>query len=298
MDFVAIDFETANQYPDSACAIGLAIAKDGQITEVFASLIRPEDSEFSPRNMAVHGISPEDVADKPTFKELWPKLSELIGAGPLVAHNAAFDMRVLATSLWGRGLEIPRIQCACTLEMSRGLLPGLPNHRLGTLAKVFGIGFNHHQASDDAAVCARVAMMLGRLAPGGLAAYLGDLCPDTSVTEEYEGAAEDYLNELDVVRDDEKGTGRAGAGRIGRIGVAAPDGRFEGMRFVFTGDMVSVSREDAKAIVEEQGGKAPSSVSGKTDFVVVGEAVLQSYQKSGRTTGKLAKALVFLASGG
>lgn len=45
----------------------------------------------------------------------------------------------------------------------------------------------------------------------------------------------------------------------------------KGMTFVFTGELENYTREEAKEIVERLGGKVTSSVSGSTDFVVVGK---------------------------
>lgn len=47
---------------------------------------------------------------------------------------------------------------------------------------------------------------------------------------------------------------------------------FSGKSFVLTGTMYSLSRDKAEAIIESLGGKTSGSVSGKTDYVVVGEA--------------------------
>ena len=41
-DFIAIDFETANQEPSSVCSIGVVMVRDGQIVDSFYSLIQPE----------------------------------------------------------------------------------------------------------------------------------------------------------------------------------------------------------------------------------------------------------------
>lgn len=49
------------------------------------------------------------------------------------------------------------------------------------------------------------------------------------------------------------------------------DGRFNGLTFVLTGTLESFTRDEAKKIIEDFGGKASSSVSKKTDYVLAGE---------------------------
>ena len=41
-DFIAIDFETANQEPSSVCSIGVVMVRDGQIVDSFYSLTDAE----------------------------------------------------------------------------------------------------------------------------------------------------------------------------------------------------------------------------------------------------------------
>lgn len=48
-------------------------------------------------------------------------------------------------------------------------------------------------------------------------------------------------------------------------------GVFLGLNFVFTGTLPTLARDEAKRLVEERGGKASSSVSKKTSYVVAGE---------------------------
>ena len=50
------------------------------------------------------------------------------------------------------------------------------------------------------------------------------------------------------------------------------DDRFKGMTFVLTGTLTRFDRKTAQALIEERGGKASSSVSKKTTYVVAGEA--------------------------
>ncbi|MRR53526.1 MAG: NAD-dependent DNA ligase LigA [Deltaproteobacteria bacterium] len=47
-------------------------------------------------------------------------------------------------------------------------------------------------------------------------------------------------------------------------------GKFAGMNFVFTGTLSQFTRDEAKRIVENEGGHTPGSVSRKTDYVVAG----------------------------
>lgn len=109
MNFVAMDFETANAKRASACSIALAIVRDNQVAHEFYSLINPE-MEFSWRNINVHGIHEKDVVDAPTFPEVWDHIAPLFTANKLViAHNAAFDNSVLKRTLERYDVNPPTI---------------------------------------------------------------------------------------------------------------------------------------------------------------------------------------------
>ena len=56
--------------------------------------------------------------------------------------------------------------------------------------------------------------------------------------------------------------------------------KWEGETFVFTGSLKTMSREEAESKVESMGGRASSSVSKKTNFVVVGEDPGSKYEKA------------------
>ena len=49
------------------------------------------------------------------------------------------------------------------------------------------------------------------------------------------------------------------------------DGPLKGKTLVFTGELRQYTRDEAERLVEDLGGRATSSVSGQTDYVVVGE---------------------------
>jgi DNA ligase (NAD+) len=52
---------------------------------------------------------------------------------------------------------------------------------------------------------------------------------------------------------------------------AAAGGAFAGKQFVLTGTLPSMTRDEARALIESRGGRVTSSVSKKTDYVVAGE---------------------------
>ncbi|CQR47889.1 DNA polymerase III PolC-type [Paraliobacillus sp. PM-2] len=148
MDFVAIDFETANRYRNSACAIGIVVGNEYGVVDEYYSLINPQ-SPFEMQNMRVHGITEEDVLEAPTFADIWPTVKRYINNQIVVAHNASFDMSVLRASLDQHNCPYPSLQYLCSVMLSRQVWPGLPNYKLNTLADVHGIMLDHHHALAD-----------------------------------------------------------------------------------------------------------------------------------------------------
>ena len=85
MNFVAIDFETANYQPDSACAVGLVKVVGGEIVDQAVHLIRPPTKQFV--FTYIHGLTWKDVAKSDDFGTLWPKLEPLL-EGATVSRRA------------------------------------------------------------------------------------------------------------------------------------------------------------------------------------------------------------------
>ncbi len=153
-DFTAIDFETATSGYTSVCSLGWCVVKDSRISERHEILVRPDPFEFNEYNIKIHGITPEMVYDKPTFDQYWDMLYPYIESRMIVAHNAAFDIRVLCKTLQHFGIELPHFNYLCTVQMSQRAYPELESHRLNNLCDALGIVFNHHHAYDDAYACA------------------------------------------------------------------------------------------------------------------------------------------------
>jgi DNA polymerase III subunit epsilon len=160
MNFLAIDFETANHRPDSACAVGLVKVVDGVIAERAVHLIRPPTREFV--FTYIHGLSWKDVAQKEDFGELWPKIEPLFsGAEFLVAHNASFDKRVLAACCATYGLPMPLQTFQCTVQVARRTW-GIYPTKLSNVCESLKIELKHHEALSDAMACAQIMLQAGK----------------------------------------------------------------------------------------------------------------------------------------
>src|SRR5699024_109185 len=151
MQFVSIDFETANEKRFSPCAIGVVVANEDYIEREYYYLINPLTS-FSPWNKRIHGITEADVQDAPTYAELWPILKEIMDHKLVVAHNASFDMSVMRKTLDHFQLSYPELDYLCTVNISKKVWPEVINHKLNTLATYHNISFDHHQADRKSVV--------------------------------------------------------------------------------------------------------------------------------------------------
>jgi DNA polymerase-3 subunit epsilon len=157
MNFTAIDFETAHaNYP---CEIGLSKVENGQIIDSKSWLIKPACFPYmNPWNQRVHGISNSHLVNAINFDELWSELKPWFDDSTLVAHNAAFDMRVLRAALAHYDLAIPNAEYFCSVSLSKKVWKNLPSHSLGVVCEYHNIKFRHHRAGDDAEACAKIAI--------------------------------------------------------------------------------------------------------------------------------------------
>lgn len=166
MDFLALDFETATAQPDSPCELGIAVVRGGVVREVRNWLIKPPQwPYFSPYNIAVHGITPQDVAGAPRWQQIWNEVSDLLHEQVVVAHNAAFDMNVLRSTLAAHGLAHPTFEYFCSVSMSRKVWPGRASYGLRPMCDMHGIGFKHHRAGNDAEATAELVLRATDLRP-------------------------------------------------------------------------------------------------------------------------------------
>ena len=152
--YIVFDVETPNYANNRMSAIGVVVVEDGKMVKEINTLVNPE-AHFDSFNISLTGIHPEDVRDAPTFPELWKTLEPIFSSGILVAHNAAFDVRVLSHCLHDYGIRWrAKAEYACTVTMGRRVYPQLPNHKLDTLCRYKKIPLHHHEAGSDCRACA------------------------------------------------------------------------------------------------------------------------------------------------
>ncbi len=161
-DFVAIDFETANNHRTSVCSVGIVVVRGGEIVHRYHSLIRPEPNYYSSFTTEVHGMVYSDTVDERPFPDVWAEVSQLIGNLPLVAHNRPFDESCLRAVFAEYSMPYPNYEFHCTLAASRRKYGAiLPNHQLHTVTARCGFDLTrHHHALADAEACAHIALKL------------------------------------------------------------------------------------------------------------------------------------------
>lgn len=123
--------------------------ENGKIKDEFQTLINPQQ-HIRKSSIAIHGITPDMVADAPTEEEIMPKILEFIGDYPIVAHNAIFDYTFLnEASLRTTGQELKNARVD-SQQMFKEVFPDLDSHGLEALTKKFNVDLtNHHRAMAD-----------------------------------------------------------------------------------------------------------------------------------------------------
>lgn len=154
--FVAIDFETADNERDSACAVALVRVEAGQVVRAEARLIRPPRCVL-PSFTEIHGITDKQLRSERPFRLVWPELAPMLeGASFLVAHNASFDQEVLDACCERTRLPKPALQWACTVQIARRRWPHWSSHKLNLCCDRLGIPLKHHDPMSDALACAEI----------------------------------------------------------------------------------------------------------------------------------------------
>jgi DNA polymerase-3 subunit epsilon len=261
MSYCAIDFETANWFRGSPCAVGLVKVVDGEVADTRRYLMRPPKGydDFDAFNIALHGITPEMVQHEPRFAQRLPEMIEFAEGFPFVAHNAAFDMGVVRDACDASGLPWPRLSYTCTLVLSRCTW-SLLSYSLPWVAEAAGIPFDHHHDPDaDARACSAILLAVAAhhnattfdelaRATGVRLGTMGDAVWDGCHRGWFEGRQ--YVPDANPNAD--------------------PCHPFYGQEMVFTGALSSMPRAVAWDRVAEVGGRPAPGVTKHTNILVIG----------------------------
>ncbi|WP_278592041.1 exonuclease domain-containing protein [Olsenella uli] len=169
-----LDVETPNRHNDSICSIAM-VQTDARGNEVARAytLVNPM-AQFDDVNMRIHGITPRDVRDSPTFREVWAEtISPLLDGSLAVAHNATYDLCVLWKAARAAGDPMGPVPFACTKAMAQRLMPTSASFRLPDVCRGLGVSMGaHHNATCDADGCMGAFWELARMARWDLSPFV------------------------------------------------------------------------------------------------------------------------------
>lgn len=243
MEFLAIDVETANADMSSICQIGIAEFKDGIVIDEWSSLINPE-GHFDAINIAIHGITKNDVRGAPKFHNVAQELYGLLDNAITVCHThfdrvsiskaaSRYDIRA-PESIW---LDSARVARRAWKEIAwRG-------YGLSNVCEIIGYEFQHHDALEDAKAAGHI--LIAAIDKTGL-------------------GLEDWLKRVRQPIDPDSVLSSA----IRRDG--NPEGALYGENVVFTGAL-EIPRRNAADMAAGIGCNVGSGVTKKTTILVVGD---------------------------
>lgn len=271
MNFITIDFETANDNYNSASQVGIALIKDGIIVDEFKSLIKPP-GKFAAKNIEITGITPGDVANAPKFIEIWDDIYKLINSPNfVVAHNAFFDMSVLRASLAEYNIIPPNFNYLCSINICSTLVDlSNENKSLANLTKIYGYSFKHHDALEDAKACAYI---VNRVLEESNTSSLEEAC-----VKHNELIINPFLNlpipSKPAVFNRSNNFKQWNDVKISEIKTTKKSfdtsNIFYNKNIVLTGELENYSRKEALQEIADRGGILKSGVSRNTDFLIVG----------------------------
>ena len=167
--YIVLDTETTGLSVEEGhkiIEIGAVLLEDrNKSTNYFHTYINPQRL-IEEEAIKVHGITNEELEDKPLFDEIVDEFLEFVQDSSLVIHNAAFDLGFLNNEIKLASSKNPLLEDICdvidTLAVARNKFPGQRNS-LDALANRFNINDydrTFHGALLDANILADVFLNL------------------------------------------------------------------------------------------------------------------------------------------
>ena len=285
LNYTAIDFETANSYRGSPCAVGLVRVRDGVSVAERRWLMRPpeEVDYFDGYNVSIHGITAKMVANEPRWKQLLPSIVDFIGDDVVIAHNAGFDISVIRYACAADNIERPEMRFLCTLVLARRAL-SLPSYRLPFVLDALGASIdNYHDPLADARAVVDIVRGLATTnsvndldtLAGSLRVCIGHMSSGIYKGSVYKGG---------------RSTGGSRPARSGLNPDADPDGYLYGRIVVFTGTLMSMTRQIAWDECSRVGATPEQTTTKRTNVLVIGDINPALLRPGATLTAKARKA--------
>lgn len=289
-NFVAIDLETATSDRSSICQIGITEVVDGKPLKARSWLVQPEGNKYDSMNIWIHGITPEDTKNSPSFPEVWKEVLPYLQNKIVVAHNTSFDMYALRDAFNKYKIEYPTFDYFCSLRIARCIVKGCYSYSLDVVANHLGLEFGvHHKADSDSLGCALVLLKCLEIDGSKLDEleekynfHRGFFSPNTFVAHLKHEKQYKYSS---IIKDLEEHPELNDEGNY-----------FYGKSVCFTGTTKFAVRKEMLQMVKNVGGIPMDSVTKNTDVLVVGQ---QDYRIVGADgmSSKQKKALCLLEKG-
>ena len=163
---VYLDTETTGLDGQAEIVDLAVIAGDGEV--LLDTLIRPVRS-IPLVASGIHGIRDADVADAPTWDDVFAEFGRVTQGRRIVVYNADFDKRIVSQCCAQYALASPEVVWQCAMRAyaefcaEPGQSGGFKWHRLDRAAYRFGISPGGHRALADAKVCRAVVLGMAQL---------------------------------------------------------------------------------------------------------------------------------------
>lgn len=262
INFVAVDFETA--VSNAACQIGIVVVRKGQIVEEICKFIQPPGNKYNKHNIAIHKIKPEMTENAPNFGEIWPELKGYFEKQLVVCHNSAFDMWILDQEL--QRYDIPPVKMLgtnCTCKLTGEM-------KLEEACNFFDIEIDdHHNALSDAKACAQIFISY----------LISDKEIPTIKTEPIQKSSRTITKSIFLGKPTQEDFHVDESARHEKVrsdllqqdlSGADPDSPFYDKKVVITG-IFPIERNELAEIVKTMGADINTSISSKTQIVLIGE---------------------------
>lgn len=297
-NFVAVDVEYADS-EQNICQIGIAVVRNLQIIKSRSWLIQPPGNYYEEKMINVHHITPSDTENAPKFEELWSEIKPYMLDDELWAHNAIYtEQPVFKKNLCMHGFNADFLNIHDSRDLyQRPDCPIGKGNGLEQCCLALNIPCeNHHDAEADAVMCAEIIiayckgvqprwecvpkdaeelrkyqqekriLRLGEFQDFYSCNPSGDIDVLTELTSTYACASPQILDVFD--KGDRLPSDNTGLVDYTRLD-QSENNPLRGKKVVLTG-VFGIKRDEIKQAIETMGAKKASSISCKTDAVIIG----------------------------